>query len=203
MSTLERVINVQPLKQLHNKLRSAAVINSVTCHSCYFCSAAPCSVDLRAWGYDDTVLDGYIRVNGQLKVNSTQPGPPNGPDLHTRGINTVLLNIATCTTSDLRNFDTYLRASDSDLLVNYLQSLPAGSVLLGVTFDEASIQLTPAAVQALTSIGANVTSLVFRGKFLFIAEIGCSSLTKFKIGQNGGDNLLLSADVPGSSSPFF
>jgi hypothetical protein len=152
---------------------------------------------LRAWGYDDNEVNGYIRVNNQAKV-----GFPTYNSLP-RGITTIVLNITTCTTSNLNTFDTFASTSNSDALVNYLKSLKAGTILLGVSFDDAAAQLTPAAVQALASIGANVAGLGFRWKFLFIAEIGCSSLTKFNMAQNGGDNLLLSAEVPGSSSRYF
>lgn len=154
---------------------------------------------MRAWGYSDNVREGYIRVNGQQKLYSTQPGPPDGPDAHTRGINLVTLDVATCTTSDVSNFDTYISEESSGQLVNYLNGLPVGTVLLGVTFDEPALLLTSAAKQALASIGVDVTGVNFRGKFEFIAVIGCPSKTLFKIAPVFGDNILLSAEVPGES----
>lgn len=173
-----------------------ANVNIAETYHIYFFSAASCFVELRAWGYDDTQFNGYIRVNGQLKVNSTQPGPPDGPETHTRGINTIVLNVTSCTTSDLRNFDTWVSEDQSRLLVNYLNGLSHGTVLLGASFDDASLRLTSAAIQALASIiGADVTGISYRWKFAFIAVIGRPKSTQFKMNHNFGDNLLMSATI--------
>ena len=48
-----------------------------------------------------------------------------------------------------------------------------GTILVGVSADEPSYELTAAAKDTLLKVvGVDLTSLVFRGKFVFVAQVG-------------------------------
>lgn len=137
------------------------------------CERRTCSVELKATGYDDKDLDdknaGHIAVNGVKFFNSVK-----GVDFK-RGVNLVLLNKVTCTGYNYQNFDTHGDAGAANRLVKYLNEVPVGTIVLGVSNDSASEKLSPA-LPTLKSFGVNVDSLKTRDKFLFVTEKGSQTI---------------------------
>jgi len=155
--------------------------------------AAYCRIELLSWGYDDTpAKNGYARVNGRTVVNYNRP---NQNEL-VRGFNFNLLRTSNCSTTESKHFDTYDSNSASADLAQYLGSLAPGTVLYGVTCDDATDALQTVARNALWDIGIDVGNLAHRGKLTFVATIGNRLLTQFQIASPGGDNLYMAALVP-------
>ena len=82
---------------------------------------------------------------------------------------------STCTLMESRNFDTHVDGAAAQLNV-YLQGLSDGTVLVGISCDEASRKLD-AAEATLTGLGAEVSDVKRRGAWVFVAEIGDPSKT--------------------------
>ena len=82
-------------------------------------------------------------------------------------------------------------------MANYINSLPASTVLIGVTSDEAKTNLETNGKAALLSIGVDVTGLEFRGKVAFVAQVGRPELTVMKMGPRYGDNVNITVNVQG------
>ena len=69
------------------------------------------------------------------------------------------------------------------LISNFiLRLVHVGTVLVGVSGDEPSKKLRSVATEAMLSvIGVDLTSLVFRGKFVFVAQVGSPQKTVFEL----------------------
>jgi len=60
-----------------------------------------------------------------------------------------------------------------------------GTVLVGVSGDEAASELNSYARETMRSItGVDLTSLVFRGKFVFVAQVGSPQKVVMKLRDN-------------------
>jgi len=86
------------------------------------------------------------------------------------------IDTATCTVIDTQRFDTYGDSGAAAQLNTYLQGLSDGTVLVGISCDEASRYLD-AAEATLTGLGADVSDVGFRGAWTFVTEIGDPSTT--------------------------
>lgn len=154
------------------------VVASLYIFNCLLLSGA-CLIETSSWGLDTPNLTngvGYIIINGIVWLST---GTNNIP----RGFNTVELVLSNCSVSNYRQFDTYLNADNAVALATYISNLPTSTVLVGVTADEASVSLAPAAT-ALLNIGVDVSGLEFRGMIAFVAQIGRPSATlMIKTGQ--------------------
>jgi len=87
-----------------------------------------------------------------------------------------VVDTSTCTLQESRRFDTYGDRDAAAELRDYLQGLSDGTVLVGVSADEASRYLD-AAEATLSGLGAHVSDVGFRGAWVFVAEIGAPSKT--------------------------
>ena len=138
--------------------------------------AAKCFIEAQAWGAndEDTMKYGWLRMNGATVWRSSWYGeyPLN------RGVNTFTIDTAACTVLESKNFDTWALTGAAALLNTYLQGLSDGTILVGVTADEASKYLD-AAEAALSGLGADVSDVEYRGAWAFVAEIGDPSKTVF------------------------
>lgn len=74
-----------------------------------------------------------------------------------RGVNVTVLDPATGNVIDKMGFDTAANAYESDALAAYLAEIPAGAMVLVVSSGDATAHLTPAAVDGLGGLGAEVT----------------------------------------------
>ena len=88
----------------------------------------------------------------------------------------VVVDPASCSRQDWRNFDTCRSSSHAVQLRDFIRRLSYGTVLVGVSCDEASRHLGPA-VPTLGALGADVSDVRNRGAFAFVAEKGDPSKT--------------------------
>ena len=155
----------------------------------------PCSVHLRAFGYDDTSYQrhGFIKVNGHT-VFGASAGVNQYPDY--RGINTIVLNPYTCTTTGWQWFDTHGSTDATQDFIEYLRYISEGTILLGVTADEARENLG-SALRLLKIAGVNVYDVNSRGKFAFVFQKGHPYKTAMRKSKAGGDALELSVTITG------
>jgi len=93
-----------------------------------------------------------------------------------RGANMFVVDTSTCALQESRRFDTPHRRGAAAYLRDYLQGLSNGTVLVGVSADDASSNLD-AAEATLSGLGADVSDVRWRGAWVFVAEIGDPSKT--------------------------
>jgi len=86
------------------------------------------------------------------------------------------IDTTACTLVEWQNFDTFYDSGAGAQLNDYLQGLSDGTVLVGISADEASRYLD-AAEATLTGLGANVSDVGHRGAWAFVTEIGDPSKT--------------------------
>ena len=86
------------------------------------------------------------------------------------------IDTSTCTLQESRRFDTFGDRRAAARLRDYIQGLSDGTVLVGVSTDEASRYLD-AAEATLSGLGADVSDVGYRGAWAFVAEIGDPSKT--------------------------
>jgi len=139
--------------------------------ACYI-NVARCSIDLKAYtGYDfdgscTSARAGYIRLNGRTMWSASYCGT------NLRGVNILLINLHSCTVQQTRHYDTHARSGyPATHLRMYLQLLKPGSVVVGVSADEARWHLG-SALPALQQLGVYVSNVQYRGSFGFIAQKG-------------------------------
>jgi len=191
-----------PLSAAHIEVKYYVAISESYHNSSVLCFTGSCSLKLQSWGDDDTSeWIGYVLVKGasytfvDLRKSVSMQIDWNRIPL-IRGFNTALIQLGTCTATDSHTFDTSLSSTASDSLAAYLQSLPSGTIIAGVTIEDAALSLTNTARNALLAIGVDTTQLMFRGKLAFVATIGQPSLSRFTIALPYGDNLVLDAVLP-------
>ena len=114
---------------------------------------------------------GYVKLNGVAVWQSSW----NGEHPNYRGANMLTIDTSTCT-QELRTFDTHGDRGAAARLRDYIQGLSNGTVLVGVSADEASRYLD-AAKATLNSLGADVSDVRYHGAWAFVAEIGDPSKT--------------------------
>ena len=88
-----------------------------------------CPVSLRSWGYNCPNAEkyGHIILNYTVVANSS---------VITRGMTLAVIDIQNCKATDVRNFDTHGSAAEAVKLRNFLQQLPAGTLVAFVNADE-------------------------------------------------------------------
>src|SRR5262249_40205711 len=94
--------------------------------------------------------------DGSIYVNAHQRS------VNMRGYNVVAIDPTSGEQLWSHNFDTFAAPAASDRLVSAIESLPAGTIVAVAVRDEASGQLTDAAVTALRSVGGRED---IRGRF--------------------------------------
>ena len=93
-----------------------------------------CTVRLRSYAHAHPGCNatdheyGYIVVNGQFVLTGSFGVVPNYPNY--RGVNTMILNPTKCTASDWRQFDTWVNTDGANALVDYLNYLDNGIIIL-------------------------------------------------------------------------
>jgi len=134
-------------------------------------------------GYGDakcTHRYGYLKLNQQLiwKSEWCIDGVPGGPD---RGLAIFLLDPCKCSIPVTQVFDTHQNESDALELISFLDEVPTGTVIVGITANEAVYYLSKA-LPALLKIGVDVSDVQYRGSFGFIAQKGFPKKTMFDKG---------------------
>jgi Interleukin-like EMT inducer len=129
---------------------------------------------------------GHIRING---IDWLTTPPPS------RGFYIVELAIKDCSVSNSRSFETYISTVDSDSMAAYVQSRTQSTVLIGITADEPTWHLTSGARDAMSAIGVDLSTLVYRGKAGFIAQIGRPSVSVKQVVPDDGSNMTMTIVV--------
>ena len=132
-----------------------------------------CTIEAQAYGAIRTgqTQYAYVKLNGVAVWQASWEG--EYPVY--RGVNVIIVDRSTCTLQYWRNFDTHGRYAAA-WLRDYLRGLNNGTVLIGVSADEASKELD-AAKATLTALGANVSDVGWRGAWAFITKVGDPSST--------------------------
>jgi len=130
-----------------------------------------CSIETKAYGgndyYDTIYMYGYLKLNGvTVWQSSFHREYPNE-----RGATVFIVDMSTCTLAESRTYDTLGDVGAAAHLRDYLQGLSIGTVLVGISADEASTHLD-AAEATLSALGADVSDVGYRGAWTFVAEIG-------------------------------
>jgi len=147
-----------------------------------------CIVTGLSWGCSDVTHNGYISAGNTTFVTTES------------GFHIATIDADSCSITSKVNFDTTHRRTDSIDMANYINGLPMSTILIGVTADDPFYYLEANGRAALNNIGANVRGLVYFGKVAFVAQIGLPSATVLRIAPPGGDNLPISASIPGNAS---
>lgn len=161
---------------------------------------ARCFIKIKSYSLSDCSKpnDGYVYLNGKLVWEGGWFQCSTKPNL--RGINTMIVDPFTCTASDIRRFDTYISAGESNDLREYLQWVHDGALIVGVTGDEPSANLGPA-LSILKAAGVWVGDVKFRGNFAFVMQKGYPQKTHMaKSVTNGVPFSLLEVSVHGVST---
>lgn len=112
--------------------------------------------DERAIGRTGVLSPAHITVRsagkevgdfGHIYVNGRDVSP------NQRGYNLVVLDAASGALRSAASFDTHLDPTASERLVRFLEEVPAGAVVAVAAMDEASMNLSEPAAQALASLG--------------------------------------------------
>ena len=115
---------------------------------------------------------GYLKLNGEAVWQQSFLGEhPNELGSHM-----FIVDTSDCTLQEYRYYNTYADATAAARLRGFIQGLSDGTVLVGVSADEASIYLEKAKA-TLTGLGADVSDVGYRGAWAFVAVIGDQSQT--------------------------
>lgn len=94
----------------------------------------------------------------------TAAGEKEDGSIGRRGYNIALIDQHTGQILDQRGFDTATNSYEADALAAYLQSIPAGRIVVLATKGDATAHLTQAAVQAFRALGSKVNSVADLGQ---------------------------------------
>ena len=155
-----------------------------------------CDVEFRSASFDnkpDENRYGFIRIDGKevLRVDF------NGANSK-RGISTMVLDQETWSPGMKKSFDTHEYQTEATELVNYLNSLSSGTLLLGISFDDSTSSLGPA-LATFKSLGADVENIGYRGMFAFAMQKGFPSKTVLAKSASGPSALRLTVQLSGKS----
>ena len=114
-----------------------------------------------------------MKLNGVTAWEASWYG--DAPNL--RGVNVVIVDPFSCSVQgEALRYDTYGNRNVAADLAASLQGLSSGSIVVGISADEATRYLD-AAEATLTGIGADVSDVGHRGAFAFVAQKGFSAKT--------------------------
>jgi uncharacterized protein (TIGR03437 family) len=94
-----------------------------------------------------------------------------------RGFNFMTLNGRTGVLGALRTFDTWLNDQASEEMADYLEALPAGTLVLGAIADEGTLHLTPRCLAALRNVLRSQTAadLQYQDSWAVVSRVGAAS----------------------------
>jgi len=138
---------------------------------------ARCSIEAQAYAGNRTGIPryGHVKLNG-VAVWQAAWGEERHQYANHRGANMFIIDTSTCTLQESRRFDTHSIPAAAYQLRRFIQGLSNGTVLVGVSCDDASLYLE-AAEATLSALGADVSDVGYRGAWAFVAEIGDPSKT--------------------------
>ena len=93
------------------------------------------------------------------------------PNSHPRGINIAVVEESRCGVDTRGQFDTNGNTAASQRLIDYINNIPSGRIVIAEIFDEASRQLNEAAKRALESIGSGlIRNIQYRDAWAIIGR---------------------------------
>ncbi|CAI5447986.1 unnamed protein product [Caenorhabditis angaria] len=96
-----------------------------------------------------------------------------------RGLNLAILEPKTAKIKDVKRFDTY--QDESKNLEEWLDAIPTGYIIVGVSFDEASNMLSEMAKRILYEMGSSmIERLKFRAAWYFVGQKGIGAYSPFE-----------------------
>jgi hypothetical protein len=135
------------------------------------------NVVVRAYSASGTsVNEGYIKLDGvtiwEGGWNNTKP--------RNRGVSLMVFDPITCNVlKNCHTFDTHGDSTASPKLIAFLDAVPDGKVVVGVTADDPTCKLTYEAQQKLASYGVSIFDIQYRSNFAFVAQKGSPAKTQF------------------------
>ena len=112
-----------------------------------------------------------------------------------RGYNLTAIDPRTGKVLDKRGFDTWANTAEADRLAEFVEGLPAGTIVLGATRDDASRFLTDRAVAALAGLGSAVDLRTTPGfGHALIGVQGAAAGTAAEVSGQEGAYLRLASD---------
>jgi uncharacterized protein (TIGR03437 family) len=108
-----------------------------------------------------------------------------------RGFNFLVLNGSTGVLAAFRTFDTWLADKASEDMADYLEALPAGTVVLGAIADEGTLHLTPRGLAALKQVlhSALAGAIAYQDSWAIISRVG--ALSPAAEGRSGSSQVVL------------
>ncbi|RIK47196.1 MAG: hypothetical protein DCC57_14715, partial [Chloroflexi bacterium] len=119
----------------------------------------PIDADLKAFG-EGAFMALFDEEGNQIEASAGR-----------RGVNVTVLNPATGDVLEKKGFDTAANVYESEALAAYLAEIPAGQIVLVASLGDAAAHLTPAAVDGLRNLGAEVTLEGLAGNYFAIAGV--------------------------------
>jgi len=131
-------------------------------------------IQAQAYGKNDNGEPkyGFLKLNGDAVWEASLHGPHR---VH-RGANMFVVDRSTCTLVNPQNFDTWGNPYAAGQLSEYIGGLSNGTLLVGISCDDASLHLA-AAEATLAELGADVSDVQSRGAWAFVAVKGDPSKT--------------------------
>jgi hypothetical protein len=119
--------------------------------------------------------DGYVKLNDvavwEAGWYSSKP--------NIRGVSLMTIDPLTCTVlSPTKTFDTCGDDAAAGNLNAFLDGVPNGNVIVGVTGDEPQSRLG-GSIAKLSSYGVDVSDIQYRSNFAFVAQKGSPTKTQF------------------------
>jgi len=140
---------------------------------------ANCIVDALSYsgygGSECTPREGHVKLNQHL-VWKSEWCTDGAPSTRERGLAIFEVDPFKCSVPATHVFDTHQKEADALQLVSLLEKAPHGTIIVGVSADEAVYTLEKA-LPALSEIGVKVDDVQYRGSFVFIAQKGFSEKT--------------------------
>ena len=163
-------------------------------------TAAYCEIDMVAFGYTQNLNYGYVKINGELVWHAANYV---ASIRNVRGVIVFKVNPYSCSLVEApREYDTHLLPEDATALSNYLQQLDSGTIVVVVSADEPYSNFHNA-LSALNELGADVSDVLLRGIFAFVAQKDFPTktvirkiLTEVELPQNG--QMKMSARITGT-----
>lgn len=108
-----------------------------------------------------------------------------------RGINIAVVNHETMKVTETQSFDMY-EGDFSGPMIEFINKIPNGAIILAASFDDASTKLSDAAKKVFEDLGSKeIRQIKFRSQWVFLAVKGATipdHIEREKIIHSGGND---------------
>ena len=153
---------------------SVMIFSDTPLLSMLYVVSGQCLIEAQAYGgnSNDKTRYGYLKLNGVAFWQASWAGKY----ANDRGAHMFVVDTSICTLQESRHYDTHCDRRAAARLRDYLRGLRKGTVLVGISGDEASGN-SDAGEATLSGLGADVSDVRYRGAWAFVAVIGDPSQT--------------------------